>query len=127
MYMILKAFHTIFAALAISGFLLRGYWMMTNSTILKNRATKVVPHVIDTLFFVTAIWLIVELNLAPMQHAWLLAKFAGLIGYIGLGMVAFRFGHTQEIRAIAFVGAVAFFAYIAGVAITKSPMSWIAY
>lgn len=126
MYLILKNFHTVFAVLTITGFLLRGYWMLTGSALLKNRATKIAPHVIDTLFFVTAIWLIVELNLTPMQHAWLLAKFAGLIAYIGLGMVAMRFGRTIEIRTIAFVGAVAAFAYIVGVALTKSPLSWIA-
>ena len=127
MYLILKTFHTVLAVLAISGFLLRGYWMVTGSAMLRKRATKIAPHAIDTLFFVTAIWLIVELNLAPMQHAWLLAKFAGLIAYIGLGMVAFRFGRNIEIRTIAFVGAVASFAYIVGVALSKSPISWIAY
>ncbi|MDH3611656.1 MAG: SirB2 family protein [Gammaproteobacteria bacterium] len=125
--MILKAFHTIFAALTISGFLVRGYWMMTGSALLQKRAARIAPHVIDTLFLISGIWLIVALNLAPMQHAWLLAKFAGLIGYIGLGMVAMRFGRTPQIRVIAFVGAVAAFAYIVGVALTKSPMSWIAY
>ncbi|MDH3806384.1 MAG: SirB2 family protein, partial [Gammaproteobacteria bacterium] len=82
--MILKAFHTIFAALTISGFLVRGYWMMTGSALLQKRAARIAPHVIDTLFLISGIWLIVALNLAPMQHAWLLAKFAGLIGYIGL-------------------------------------------
>ncbi len=127
MYMILKTFHTVFAALTISGFLLRGFWMMTGSVLHQNRATKIVPHVIDSLFFGTAIWLVLELHIAPLQHPWLLAKFAGLIAYIGLGMVAFRFGRTTEIRMIAFVGAVASFAYIVGVALSKSPWSWIAY
>ncbi|MDH3409186.1 MAG: SirB2 family protein, partial [Gammaproteobacteria bacterium] len=88
---------------------------------------RIVPHVIDSLFFGTAIWLILELNIAPLQHPWLLAKFAGLIAYIGLGMVAFRFGRSGETRKIAFIGAVAAFAYIVGVALSKSPWSWIAY
>jgi uncharacterized membrane protein SirB2 len=66
------------------------------------------------------------LNLNPMQHAWLLAKFAGLFAYIGFGMVAMRFGRSREIRIVAFIGAVAVFAYIVGVALTKSPASWIA-
>ena len=116
-----------FAALAISGFLLRGYWAMTGSAVRQNRATKIVPHVIDALFLATGIWLIVTLNLAWMQQPWLLAKFAGLFAYIGLGMVAMRFGRTREIQAIAFVGAVAAFAYVVGVALTKSPFSWIAW
>ncbi len=126
MYLIIRNFHTTFAVLTITGFLLRGAWTMAGSDLIHNRATKIAPHIIDTLFLVTGITLVFMLDLAPMQHAWLLAKFAGLLAYIGLGMVAMRFGRTPEIKLIAFVGAVAMFAYIVGVALTKSPASWIA-
>lgn len=126
MYLIIKNFHMTFAALAITGFLLRGYWMVTESNLQRNRATKIAPHVVDSLFFASGIWLIVILNLDWMKAPWLLAKFAGLFAYIGFGMVALRFGRTREIRTLAFVAAVAAFAYIVGVALTKSPASWIA-
>ncbi len=126
MYLILKNFHMTFATLTITGFLLRGYWAMTGSALRQHRATKILPHIIDALFLGTGIWLIVMLNLEWMTQPWLLAKFAGLFVYVGLGMVAMRFGRTREIRVIAFVGAVAAFAYIVGVALTKSPASWIA-
>jgi uncharacterized membrane protein SirB2 len=115
-----------FAALAITGFLLRAYWAMTGSVLRQHRATKILPHIVDALFLGTGIWLIVLLNLDWTKHAWLLAKFAGLFAYIGLGMVAFRFGRTPQIRAVAFVGAVASFAYIVGAALTKSALSWLA-
>ena len=127
MYLIIKNIHMTFAALAVTGFLLRGYWRMTGSPLYRNRAAKIVPHINDALFFVTGIWLISILNLQWTQHAWLLAKFAGLAGYIGFGMVAFRFGKSSEIRLIAFVAAVASFAFIVGAALTKSPLSWLAY
>jgi uncharacterized membrane protein SirB2 len=127
MYLILKNFHMLLAALTISGFLLRGYWMMSRSILRQNRATKILPHIVDTLFLASGIWLVVELKLAPLQHPWLLAKLTGLLAYIGLGMIAMRFGRTLQIRTIAFVAAVAAFAYIVGVALSKSPLSWIAY
>jgi len=38
-----------FAALAVTGFLLRGYWRMTDSPLYKNRAAKIVPHINDAL------------------------------------------------------------------------------
>jgi len=126
MYWILKNFHMLLAALTITGFLLRGYWMMSSSSFRQNRATKVLPHIIDTLFLASGIWLVVLLGLAPLQHGWLLAKLTGLLAYIGLGMIAMRFGRTREIRTIAFIGAVAAFAYIVGVALAKSPLSWAA-
>jgi len=126
MYLIVKNFHMTFAALAVTGFLLRGYWRMTGSALHQKRAARIVPHVNDALFLATGIWLISILNLQWTQHAWLLAKFAGLAGYIGFGMVAFRFGKSSEIRLIAFVAAIASFAYIVGAALTKSPLSWLA-
>ena len=127
MYLIIKNFHMTFAALAVTGFLLRGYWRMTDSPLYRNRAARIVPHINDALFLATGVWLISILNLQWTQNAWLLAKFAGLAGYIGFGMVAFRFGKSSEIRLIAFVAAVASFAFIVGAALTKSPLSWLAY
>ena len=127
MYLIVKNFHMVFAGLAIAGFLLRGYWRVTNNDLHQNRATKIVPHINDVLFLATGIWLISILNLPWMQLPWLLAKFAGLTAYVGFGMVAFRFGKSEEIRLIAFVAAVASFAFVVGAALTKSPLSWLAY
>ena len=126
MYLILKNFHMVLATLTITGFLLRGYWMMSSSSLRQNRATKVLPHILDTLFLASGIWLVVLLGLAPLQHGWLLAKLTGLLAYIGLGMIAMRFGRTRRIRAIAFIAALAAFAYIVGVALAKSPLSWAA-
>lgn len=126
MYLIIKYFHTTLAALTISGFLLRGVLTLTGSELLNNRVIRIAPHIIDTLFLTAGIALVFMLNLNPMQHTWLLAKFAGLIAYIGLGMVALRFGRSRDIKIVAFVGAVAVFAYIVGVALSKSPASWIA-
>ena len=125
MYLILKNIHMVFAGLSISGFVVRGFWRAGNSRMLQNRATKVLPHVSDALFFVSGLWLVAMLNLNVLQHQWLLAKFAGLFFYIGLGMVAFRFGRTPGIKIAAFIGAVLSFIYIVGAAVQKSPLSWL--
>ena len=127
MYLIIKNIHMTFATLTIVGFLLRGYWRIIGSGFYKNRAMKIVPHAIDAMFLATGIWLLMILNLNPLQHPWLLAKFAALFAYVGLGMVAFRFGRTQAVRLVAYVGALASFAFVVGTAIAKSPLSWLAY
>ncbi len=93
----------------------------------ETRAAKIVPHVNDALFLATGIWLVLILNMPWATQPWLLAKFAGLAGYIGFGMVAFRFGRSDAIRLIAFVAAVASFAFVVGAALTKSPLSWMAW
>ena len=46
----------------------------------------------------------------------------GLVVYIALGMVAFRWAKTMRARVIAWLAAQVVFFYIVGVAITKSPL-----
>ena len=125
MYTSLKTLHALTALVTIAGFLLRGYWMLTGNARLNAKLTRVLPHVIDTLFLVSGIALLVLLNGGPLTQAWMLAKIAGLVAYIVLGMLALRRGRTEAIRNAAFVAAIAVFAYTYGVALSKSPLSWL--
>lgn len=125
-FMLIKMLHTFAAVLTISGFILRGYWMMRESTLLQHRATKVFPHIVDTVFLLAGIALVWMLGLNVFTQPWLLAKFAGLVVYILLGMVALKRGKTKEARMMAFVGALAVYAWVVGVALAKSPASWLA-
>jgi uncharacterized membrane protein SirB2 len=124
-YLVLKTIHVLAATATISGFLLRGYWMLTESEKLQRRVTRIVPHVVDTILLVSGVATLWLLQLNPFTQTWLVAKFSGLIAYILLGTIAIKRGKTLQIRLIALVGAVSVFAYIAGVAITKSPLSWL--
>ena len=126
-YLFLKNSHTLLALLTISGFVLRGFWMMTSSDRLQQRAIRITPHILDTVFLASGIAMLVLLSLNPLSQSWLLAKFAGLIAYILLGTVAIRRGSTRQVRLLSFVGALSAFAYVVGVALSKSPASWLAY
>ena len=121
----IKSLHIITGVVTISGFILRGYWMMAQSDKLQLKFTRIAPHVIDTLFLLSGVALVWMLHLNSFSEPWLLAKFAGLIVYIVLGTFALKRGATPQIRVIAFVGALAVFAYIVGVALAKSPASWL--
>ena len=127
MYLILKFVHVAGAVLTIAGFGLRGYWIATGSAWSQHRVTKIAPHVIDTLFLLSGFGIVFVMHIQVMQQSWLLAKFTGLIAYIVLGVFAFRLGRTPQIKAIAFVAALSVYAYIVGVALTKSVGSWLAY
>lgn len=126
-YLWIKSLHTIAALATVSGFVLRGYWMMSLSDNLNRRVVRIIPHIIDTILFVAAIALVMMLQLNVFAQPWLLAKITGLVIYIVLGTVAIKRGPSRQIRVIAFVSALAVFAYILGVAMTKSPTSWLAY
>jgi uncharacterized membrane protein SirB2 len=123
--MLIKSLHMISAIAAISGFILRGYWMMVGSDKLTLKVVRITPHVVDTVFLLSGIALVSILGLNALTEPWLLAKFAGLIGYIVLGTFAIKRGQTLQIRVIAFVGALSLFAFIVGIALTKSPLSWL--
>jgi len=116
----LKLIHISCALLSISGFALRGYWMLTSNPLLQARPARVLPHLLDTLLLGSAIWMLVLWQLNPFQLTWLSAKIIALLVYIGLGMVALRFGKTRGIRAGAYGLALATAAYIVSVAYSKS-------
>lgn len=125
MYWPLKYTHIALAILSLSGFLLRGFWMLQGSALLDHRVSRTVPHVVDTLFLLSGIGLVLLLSLPVMQSPWLLAKLAGLVVYVVLGSIALRRGPTLAVRQVAFVGALSAFAYIVGAAVSKSPASWL--
>lgn len=126
-YLLLRDLHTLTAIVAVSGFALRGYWMLIGSPRLQHRITRIAPHIVDTIFLASGIAMLVMMALNPFSQRWLLAKFAGLIAYILLGMVALRRGPTLKIRMSALAGALFAFAYVVGVALSKSPASWLAH
>jgi len=125
-YLFIKHLHMLFAGLTISGFVVRGYWMITGSDKLQRPVTRILPHIADTIFLLSGIAMLVMLSLNPLSQSWLLAKLTGLILYVLFGMVAIRRGPTREIRIVAFVAALSVFAYVVGVALAKSPASWLA-
>ena len=119
---VLKGVHIACAFLSISGFTLRGYWMMSNSPRRRQRLTRVLPHLLDTLLLGSAIGMLLIWQANPFALSWLSAKIVALLCYIGLGMVAFRFGKTQRVRVTAFGLALLTAAYIVAVAYMKSPL-----
>jgi uncharacterized membrane protein SirB2 len=123
----LRIAHVCAATLSLALFLLRGAWMLLDSPRLQDRWVRVVPHVVDTIFLAAGIALAIRITQYPFVHAWLTAKVFGLIAYIVLGTIALKRGRTRAIRAGAFVAAVATFAYIVGVARTRSPESWLVW
>ena len=116
----LKPIHVIAAAVSFTLFFVRGVWMIMDSPRLKQRWVRIAPHVNDTLLLAAAIWMTIVTHQYPGTHAWLTAKVAGLLVYIGLGMVALRHGPTRRIRIAAWIAAQAVFLYIVAVAFTRS-------
>lgn len=119
---ILKTVHVSCAVISITGFVIRGLWVIRQSVLPHQRWVKVIPHVIDSVLLITAILLAMRISQYPLVHGWLTAKVIALLVYIGLGMVALRYGRTMREKKIAYGLAIVVFGYIVLVAVTRTPI-----
>lgn len=95
-YAVLKAVHVSCAAASYALFVVRGIWMMRDSTALRARWVRIVHHVIDTVLLASAIAMAVMTHQYPLANRWVTAKVAGLLVYIGLGTIALKRGKTCD-------------------------------
>jgi uncharacterized membrane protein SirB2 len=123
-YLLIKHLHVSCVVLSGLGFFLRGWWMLRHAAILNRRLVRVVPHVIDSVLLASAIVLAVMSGQYPFASDWLTAKLVGLTVYVWFGGMALKRGKTKLIRACFFMLAVAVYAYIVSVALTRNPSPW---
>ena len=121
-YATLKMIHVTCVVISYLLFSLRSVWMMRESDALQYRWVKIAPHLVDSVLLASAIALAVLIRQDPINNSWLSAKVAGLLLYIGFGMVALKYGKTRKARIYAWIAAQIVFLYIVLVAITKNPL-----
>jgi uncharacterized membrane protein SirB2 len=113
----IKILHLSFVLLSVSGFIVRVILTKTHPRLLKLKTARTVPHVIDTLLLISGLVLVFQGNWLSRPYGWIIAKLAGLFGYIGFGMIAMR--QRGPIKWLAFAGALGCLIYISRVAVTK--------
>lgn len=123
-YPTLKAVHVTCVSVSFALFFVRGVWMMRESALLRQVWVRVVPHLVDTVLLASAIAMVVMTRQYPFVATWLTAKVVALVVYIGLSMVALKYGRTPGVRVAAWIAALAVFAYIAAVAVTRNAAPW---
>ena len=126
-YVAIKHAHMMFALISITLFILRAWLAVPAPARIKSKLLKILPHIVDTLLLAMGVWLAVLSKQIPFDNSpWLTAKVIGLVLYIIVGTIAIKRGKTRGQRLIATFASIAIFAYIYGVAISKSPLSWLA-
>ena len=123
-YGTVKLVHQATVALSLTGFFARGVGSLAGARWTRSRTAKTLPHVVDTLLLASGVTLAWLLGLTPSGAPWLVAKLAGLVTYIGLGVVALRPGVPRYLRVVAWIAALATAAWIVSVAITKDPLGF---
>jgi uncharacterized membrane protein SirB2 len=125
-YLAIKHLHVTCVVLSALGFLLRGYWMISGSPLLKSLPARVLPHIVDSALLLSAIALAVMIRQYPFEAGWVTAKVIGLVVYVLLGTVALKRGRTPARRVSAFVAAIVVYAWIVSVALTKDVAGYLA-
>ncbi len=120
-YLTIKAIHMSCVALSLGLFASRGAWVLASGRPLW-RWLRVLPHVVDTLLLASGLTLAYVIGQYPFVNSgWLTAKVVGLFVYIGLGVMVFRGRFARPSRWALWAAALAVFAYIVSVAVTKRP------
>jgi uncharacterized membrane protein SirB2 len=125
-YALVKTIHQTAVALSFAGFFARGLASLSGARWVQGRPAKTLPHIVDSVLLLSALTLAWMLRINPVEAPWLLAKIIGLLIYIGLGMLALKPGRPAPLRAAAWVAALVTFGWIASVAMTKSPLGFLA-
>src|SRR3990167_6528830 len=97
-FLTLKAIHVSCAVISLALFFLRGIWSFNGSPIMRQRWVRIVPHYVDTLLLVSALWMAFIIGQYPFLDSWLTAKFFGLVMFILLGTIALKYGKTKAVR-----------------------------
>jgi uncharacterized membrane protein SirB2 len=118
-YSLLKWTHVSAGLLSGLGFVLRYLLVRPGSAAGRTAWVRIAPHVVDTALLATGIALAWLVHANQLGFSWLGAKLVGLALYILFGTVALKRGRTAHARAGAFLAALACFAYIVSVALTK--------
>ncbi|HQR03464.1 MAG: SirB2 family protein [Proteobacteria bacterium] len=125
-YLPVKHLHMACAGLSISGFFVRGLLLFRKSSLLRIRGLRAVVDSVDTLLLASAIYLVVSSHQYPFVTGWVTAKLAGLFGYIGLGLLTFRFARTRTAQVSAWLAALLMAANLVATAFLKSPWGLLA-
>ena len=81
---------------------------------------SVVPHINDTLLFITGISLAFISGFNPLAHTWLAVKLIALVFYIGFGMIALKSSGAKSI--VGYVLATIAIVFMVFTALTKNPL-----
>ncbi|TVQ67655.1 MAG: regulator SirB [Oceanospirillales bacterium] len=121
MYMAFKHLHLTLAALTVLIFLVRAVFVLVWPAGIRKRWLKITAHAVDGLLILSAIALLVVMQMNPIHVTWALAKIIALLAYIGFSVYAFKTATTLPTRLVGVVLAGATLAYIAMVAVRRTP------
>ena len=103
-------------------FAIRGGALLAGARWPNALPVRIASWTIDTTLLTAALMLLALLPKAMFANGWLAMKIVLLVIYIGVGTVALKRARTHRVRAVAYVVALAIFAFIISVARAHHPL-----
>jgi uncharacterized membrane protein SirB2 len=106
--MIVKNTHLIIIALTFIFFIINFVLMMKESPMVNNKLLKIGPHILYTLFVLTAIYMLSVnplINLYPIVNGWVPSKLAGFAIYVLSITFALKWAKSTLWRIAGFISA----------------------
>jgi uncharacterized membrane protein SirB2 len=126
-YLVIKQAHVALVLLSGGLFALRGLLaVLGRPQWARHTALRYLSWSIDSLLLTAALMLLVVLKLNPFTTAWLATKLVLLVAYIALGTFALAREASPLRRRLGYLGALACFAYLYGVARAHHPLGFFA-
>lgn len=113
----MKELHILFIISSLASFIGRVILSEFKPELLQAKIYKILPHILDTLLLVSGIALVFQESWLSGEYGWIISKLVILLTYIIFGVLCMR-AHGPK-RWLFFVAALASFAYIFIIAITK--------
>jgi uncharacterized membrane protein SirB2 len=121
-YTLVKTVHITAAILSISGFILRGYGVYSDAQWLRYRVTKILPHLIDSILFLSGLTLLIKAHFYPTQTPWMAVKLVAVTVYIVSGFFVLKWAKRKSHITIGFLLALSLLSYIVALAHFKNPL-----
>ncbi len=108
MYTIIKHTHLTIILLTFVFFLISFVLTMKKSESVNNKILKIGPHILYTLFIVTAAYMVIAnpLNLYPFVNGWASSKLGGFVLYVLSVTFALKWAKTNLWRFVGLISAV---------------------
>jgi uncharacterized membrane protein SirB2 len=117
----IRLLHIAAALTSGSLFFLRGLALEFGWNWAKARPVRRLSYAVDSVLLAAAIALMLLTGQYPLANSWLSAKVSALLIYIALGIGAFRTPRRGR-RRMLWVCALATFAWIIAIAVTRDPL-----
>jgi uncharacterized membrane protein SirB2 len=125
MYQAAMHLHVTAVVISLALFSFRFALTLKGSRVLQQKWLKILPHLVDTILLLTAIWLLTLSSIIEVD-GWVASKVMGVVLYIVSGFYTLKWAKTNRSRLIGFASAVVWITLTATVAFTNQAFSFLA-